>query len=105
MSTQLTDPQLGPALALVALRREFPHLPPASWHVSTNGHLTGTVHNPTDFGAFAEVLGGTPMARFDYVLEGERRQCDQLFTTWRDVEVSLCGMYVVQAAPILKAVA
>jgi hypothetical protein len=105
MPFQSTDPQLGPAMALVALRKEFPHLPAASWHVSTNGHLSGTVHDPAHFAAFAEVLGGTPMAPFDYELENSPRWGEQLFTTWRDVEVSLAGLYEVAAAPALKAVA
>lgn len=100
-----TDPQLGPALALVALRKEFPHLPPAFWRLEENGHLSAHVDNPDAFAVYAQALGGTPMSRIRFAVDDGPRESDYLFTTWRDVEVSLTGVYVVEAAPVLKAVA
>lgn len=100
-----TDPQLGPAMALVALRSEFPHLPPVSWRLEENGHLSAHVESPAVFAAYVEALGGTPMSRIRYMVDGGPRESDYLFTTWRDVEISLTGVYLVEAAAVLKAVA
>jgi hypothetical protein len=85
-----TDPQLGPAMALVALRTEHPELPPARWALAPDGHLSGNVRNEQAFLAYVEVLGA------EHLLDVAWGK--QLFTTWHDVKVSLAGMYI--AAPV-----
>lgn len=105
MPFHLTDPQLGPALALVALRTENPHLPAAKWHVGTDGHLMVTVYDPDVFALYAEVLGGEPMAPIHHAQDGVVRESLQLFTTWQDVEVSLWGTFIAGVVPSAEAVA
>jgi hypothetical protein len=92
MPLQLTDPQLGPAMALVALRTEHPELPPARWTLGPDGYLSGTVRTAVAFHAHVAVLGA------DYLLPTEFGE--QLFTTWHDVKVSLAGMYHLQTARV-----
>lgn len=105
MPLHSTDPQLGPAMALVALRTEFPHLTPASWSLHPDGYLSGTVHDPDAFDAYVEALGGKPLGRHQLEREGVIRESDHLFTTWHDVKITLWVSYIVGVAPVLKAVA
>lgn len=94
MSLIATDPQLGPAMALVALRTEHPRLPRARWTLAPDGHLSGTIRNEAAFLAYVEVLG------VEHLLDMPSGK--QLFTTWHDVKVSLAGMYI--AAPVAGSV-
>jgi hypothetical protein len=87
-----TDPQLGPAMALVALRTEHPELPPTRWTLAPDGHLSGTIRDEQAFLAYVEVLG------VDFLLPMVWGQ--QLFTTWHDVRMSLAGMYIEDSAAV-----
>lgn len=105
MPLNSTDPQLGPAMALVALRSEFPHLPAVKWSIEPDGHLMGTCYSPDVFAQYAGFFGVTPMSLGQRVHKGVLKEQQQLFATWRDVEISLWAWYVVDAAPVLVAVA
>ena len=101
MPLKSTDPQLGPAMALVALRREFPQLPHISWSLTDEGHLFGTVRDPQVFAAYTEVFGGTPMGPIDYsTTYGGDASADELFVTWHDVEVCLYGRYTTHCGQV-----
>lgn len=95
------DPQLGPLKALTYLRMEHPALVGIEWSLSREGHLFGTTDDPLLFAAYAQVLGGRPMApvEFDEPLAGVST-CEQLFTTWRDVEFALSGQYTTHPAAV-----
>lgn len=87
------DPQLTSALALVALRQQYPALPWIDWRLTAEGHLSGTAHDRESFAAYVAVLGGVPAAPVFYQFKGQPRVTDQLFVTWQDVEFSLSGVY------------
>lgn len=103
--SQSTNPQLGPAMALVALRSEFPHLPPAKWSLDRDGHLMGTVYDPDVFAAYVDLFGETPTEAGRSVRNGVIRETQQLFATWRDVEVSLWMLCIVGTVPTPMVVA
>lgn len=105
MPSQPTDPQLGPALALVELRSRFPHLPPAKWILDRDGHLMATVYDPEVFAAYVDLFGETPMEASRSVRDGVIRETQQLFTTWHDVEVSLWMLCIVGTVPTPMVVA
>ncbi|MHA6764802.1 hypothetical protein [Streptacidiphilus sp. PAMC 29251] len=101
MTRIIRDPQLGPVLALVALRTGHPHLPPVGWTLTSEGHLSGTADAPKVFAAYAAVLGGTPMGPIAYQSPSAGSGlCDQLFATWQDVEFSLAGIYTTHPAAV-----
>jgi hypothetical protein len=104
MPLNLTDPQLGPAMALVALRTEYPTLPPVKWELGSDGHLMGTCYDPDVFALYAEALAATPTSLNRSQRDGVIRESRQLFVTWRDVEISLWLNYIVGTVS-LKAVA
>lgn len=93
MPDKPTDPQLGPALALVALRREHPELPPVSWTIPESGHLTAYLYDLAAWDAHREVLGGRVERPLRYEQRGEPRVSQHLYATWRDIEVTLIGIY------------
>ncbi|MBA4865978.1 hypothetical protein H1V43_32465 [Streptomyces sp. PSKA54] len=97
------NPQLGPAMALVALLKEHPELPRVDWSVSTSGFLSGTHVADYDarplMDAYAAVIGGTPIES-TYSRGGDERHTFHLMTDWRDVHFDLwvsCPASVVQA--------
>jgi len=95
------DPQLGPAMALVALRTEHPQLPAIEWGLTSEGHLFGTAHSPEAFAAYVEALGGRPMGPVSYESpSGGENAADQLFAAWHDVEISLTGLYSTHPGPV-----
>lgn len=104
LPTYSTDPQLGPALALVALRKEFPFLPAAKAVILEDGHLELTVGSRDAFDLFHQVLGGEPRRPFTYAFDGGLREAMQLLTQWRDVDVTLLGRWNAVAVPVRPAV-
>ena len=95
------DPQMGPLLALVALRAEFPTLVGIEWDLTPEGHLFGTTSDPLVFAAYAQVLGGMPMAPISLAAPvNGLSACDSLFTRWRDVEFSLSGQYTTHTCGV-----
>ncbi|AZM46613.1 hypothetical protein DMB38_13015 [Streptomyces sp. WAC 06738] len=114
MSTQTTEravqpltpsAQLGPALALVELLKQFPGLPAAEWCVDQyTGELSGHLYRSTfdKLTAFAEVLGGEIAPGRDYEFRGEMLRPHRLRSVWQDVRVVITA---TMPAPVAKAVA
>lgn len=94
MSARIPSPQHAPMLALLALVTEYPELR-ASWRLADDGHLMGDVTVDGDGRAamdrFVAVLGGKSM-EWEYAApsdENDRMWSSWLWTTWRDVELSV----------------
>lgn len=102
--TQLTDPQLGPALALVALRKEFQDLPAAKAVIGEDGHLELVVGSLEAFNTFQQVIGGEPWQRFTYRVGTELRESTWLTTVWRDVRITLTARWTPEVAPVRSVV-
>jgi hypothetical protein len=95
------DPQLGPLKALLELRTEHPNLVGIEWDLTPEGHLFGTASDPLVFAAYAQVLGGRPMAPIALAAPmAGLSACDSLFTQWRDVEFSLSGQYTTHPGQV-----
>jgi hypothetical protein len=81
--------QLGQAMALVELQREFVGLPSGEWTVSQIGTLYGSVYaedGASAMAAFERVLGGE--AEVSPPVLGDRpSELRVLVTVWRDVQV------------------
>lgn len=101
----IPTPQLGAALALVQLLTEHPQLPHASWSVTEDSStLHGHIHQAsfTALGQFAGVLGGSVRPGRDFPIAGEMKRPHTLYSTWRDVPVSVT---VVLPAPVVQVAA
>ena len=104
MSTNRTL-QLGAAMALVELLKDYPSLAVGSWSIDTvTGSLYGHLHG-ADFAAldgYAVALGGSIRPGRDYEHLGQVLRPHYLYTVWRDVQVTVA---LVLPAPVAKAVA
>jgi hypothetical protein len=83
--------QRGPAVALAQLLSEHPELPAIRWELAADGHLSGlSMYMEADVrpvaAAYAVVLGGVPDTRWH---EDTELCTSWLYTTWRDVPVSI----------------
>lgn len=87
------NPQLTAARALVELLTQHPDLPHVAWHISdTDDALSGSVlgaDNRALFAAYVSALGGEPHKPTTFDRQGRARVGEWLFTTWRNVPVSL----------------
>ena len=88
-STHLTDPMLGPALALADLVREHSGLPITSAKASPDGCLTLHVDTSAAFDFLAGIFGAIPAPDVTIDSNGRKAVSRWLHTVWRDVEVSL----------------
>lgn len=88
---RIPSPQHAPAVALLELITEHPELR-ASWRLGDDGFFMGNRSVDSDGRAemarFVAVFGGTPA---EAVTDGDTgaRWSSWLWTTWRDVELSL----------------
>lgn len=100
MSTKRSS-QRGPAVALAQLLSEHPELPAIRWELAADGHLSGlSMYMETDIrpvaAAYAAVLGGVPDVRWH---EDTELCTAWLWTTWRDVPVSIMLGCAAEFAP------
>lgn len=87
---QLTDPMLGPAIALVELRREHPEIHLTSFRGSDDGTLTVRVATVAEFEALDEILGrGHRDKPLTYDWNGRSYVTESSVATWRDVRIHL----------------
>lgn len=94
MPSNPNDPQLGPALALVALRRDHPDLAPLLWTLYENGSLTANAYDQATFAAYQAVLGGDMFGPYRYkAKDGEEKVSRHLSSRWRDVPITLYGIF------------
>lgn len=91
---RIPSPQHAPVLALLELITEHPELPPMSWNLSADGHLSGALFDLPDvdaaFAAVTAVLGGgsgAPMWTEHERSDGSRWRAVQVWPVWRDVRV------------------
>lgn len=100
--TRLIRPA-GPALALVQLDTENPHLPPLDWRICRDGALTGTDYltaMPFEvLRLYADILGGAIQPRETFELNGVPRRTHELSARWRDVPVHVRVSAPIPAAP------
>jgi hypothetical protein len=102
------NPQRGPATALAQLLAENPALPPIRWALDADGHLSGSamclaVDARPVMAAYAAVLGGTPDEHWHAQPGKAPSFSSWLFTTWRDVPVSVTVGCSAELAPAVAA--
>ncbi|MFD5564461.1 hypothetical protein [Kitasatospora griseola] len=107
------DPQLGPMLALVELRKAHPHLVRLDWQLDEDGYLYGSAHSNlpnsphfgTDLrmviGAYADALGGEVAAPFRTEHKGRTIVHQYLRVTWQDVKFYIAVYSNIAAYPEL----
>jgi hypothetical protein len=98
------DPQLGPALALAALRTEHPGLPLVIWSIQDDGALRGNDHGEdvrSSAEAWAKALGTPLTAPFRFAHSGAARVHQGVHTVWRDVELRVAFYSAASAYPEL----
>ena len=103
--TAAQHPQHGPALALAALLTEHPELPPLHWSITDDGVLRGSGHGPDQrgtIGAYVTVLGGTPLPPSLFNFQHRQLVSEVLFTTWRDIPVTLALTSSIKEYPELR---
>lgn len=103
--TGLTDPQIGPAIALVQLISEHPVRPETVWTIAGET-LHGFVYGPTAGGEqavrwYADLLGCTPLVVESVEEPGVLVQRLKLTATWRDVPVEISA--TLEYRPVLEA--
>lgn len=88
------SPQLGAALALTELLKEYPELSAAGWSIdAVTGSLNGFLYDGSlgTLKAYAEVLGAEVVPGASYVFNKRRVYPFRLSVVWRDVSVSMAA--------------
>lgn len=93
--TRDSNPQLGPATALVQLLTEHADLPRLDWRIAAEGLFAGSLYayhaaleNVIPLAtALGDVFGVTPQRSKPFLCEGGRKVEFSISATWRDVPV------------------